>query len=135
VVLGSSMEPAFLPGQFVLLHRDYYRTHPVQNGQVVAFRWKGETYVKRVAALQGEKIRLICYDDYSTVLAKELVPTVERLARGRPAWEYRVVTVPEGHFFALGDNVAASLDSRDLGPIPVTAILGRVQSLKARRLP
>ncbi|RJL32250.1 hypothetical protein D5H75_16135 [Bailinhaonella thermotolerans] len=35
-------------------------------------------------------------------------------------------TVPEGQVVVLGDNPAQSLDSRHLGPIPLTHVIARV---------
>jgi signal peptidase I len=34
-------------------------------------------------------------------------------------------TVPEKHYFALGDNSKHSSDSRDWGPVPEENIMGR----------
>jgi signal peptidase I len=36
------------------------------------------------------------------------------------------VEIPQGHYFMLGDNRANSRDSRHYGPIPRSALLGRV---------
>ena len=33
--------------------------------------------------------------------------------------------MPEGHFFALGDNRGASDDSRFWGPVPEDQVIGR----------
>ncbi|CAD6896163.1 unnamed protein product [Tilletia controversa] len=36
------------------------------------------------------------------------------------------VTVPKGHVFLCGDNLACSIDSRDYGPVPLALVKGRV---------
>jgi signal peptidase I len=129
VVLGASMQPALNPWEAVLLEGRYYRTHPVQAGDIVVFRWHGTTYVKRVHAVAGEKVPFICMDGSSWPLPIEQVAHQQRLAKGHPYISVHWVAVPAGHVFCLGDNLNASMDSRELGPIPVSAILGRVRSL------
>jgi signal peptidase I len=37
------------------------------------------------------------------------------------------ITIPDGHYFMLGDNRAASADSREWGPVPEEWILGEVR--------
>lgn len=34
--------------------------------------------------------------------------------------------VPEGHIWLQGDNLTASLDSRQYGPVPLALVRGRV---------
>ncbi|KAK0533446.1 hypothetical protein OC834_002232 [Tilletia horrida] len=40
--------------------------------------------------------------------------------------EASYITVPKGHVFLAGDNLANSRDSRDYGPVPLALIQGRV---------
>ena len=40
--------------------------------------------------------------------------------------EYYEFVVPEGKIFVMGDHRNASTDSRDIGPVDVDAVLGRV---------
>lgn len=40
---------------------------------------------------------------------------------------FRMMKVPDGHCFVLGDNRGNSRDSRQLGPIPLRDVMGRVE--------
>jgi signal peptidase I len=35
------------------------------------------------------------------------------------------VTIPEGHYFMMGDNRGASADSREWGPVPEDWVIGQ----------
>lgn len=127
VVLGSSMSPELHSGQIVMLDRHYYRQHPLERGQVVAFRWQERTYVKRVYALPGDTVRLLCNQGYCSPIRPDAVAALRRVVAKHPILSIRETRVPLDHFFCLGDYPSASVDSRELGPIPVDAILGRVR--------
>lgn len=118
-----------MSGQLVLLHEEYYRTHPLKGGQIVAFRWKGCTYVKRVHAVERENVLMIRVPGYSIPVPPGTEARARRLTRSKAGFQLRSVTVPRRCFFSLGDHVTASVDSRDFGPIPVSAIIGRVQAI------
>lgn len=39
---------------------------------------------------------------------------------------FPAIKVPSGHCFLLGDNRHESIDSRQIGPVPLANIIGRV---------
>jgi signal peptidase I len=129
VVVGESMRPVLQPGQLLLLHRDYYRSHTPERGDIIAFRWNDRVYIKRVHALAGETVPLLCQPGYCSPLLPGLESKARRLEHRRPLFHVRSDLVPAKHVYCLGDYHAASVDSREMGPIPVSAILGRVQPL------
>jgi signal peptidase I len=135
VVLGSSMKPTLEPGQLAWLDREYYRGRSIKRGDVVVFRWQGQSYVKRVHALPGERVTLMCADDTSWPISAACAARVHRLADRFHYLSVRTVVVPLGTIFCMGDNVNASVDSRQLGPIPISAILGHVSALTGATLP
>ena len=128
VVRGHSMEPTLRPGAVSLLDRSYYHFHALSRGDIVVLRLRGETLIKRVYALPGERLTLLRYDDDT---GNELVtpPEADHLRRLQAAGflpDGRVVSlsIPPGHCFVLGDNGPVSIDSRVWGPVPISAILG-----------
>lgn len=135
-VASSSMEPTLRPGQrLVVLRR---RTaEPVTRGAVVLVHSSevGRVLVKRVVGLPGERIEMdrqgrVRVD--GQMIAEPYVRHSPRPgsepARGAPA----TYDVPEGHLFLLGDNRAASSDSRSWRQpyLPAAAVVGRVVGIR-----
>lgn len=113
------MNPTYKSGQIVLATR---LRSDIQRGQAVVFRQDGETMVKRVAFLPGDRIEEFKY------LGDWFVPpndfALARMkSRGVPS---RYLTVPPDHLYVLGDNFEGSVDSRTFGPIPDSCVLGEV---------
>jgi signal peptidase I len=129
VVLGHSMEPTLRPGGCYVLDRGYYRSHPLARGDIVVLKYDGETYIKRVAALPGDRLWLLRYDDVSAdeLLQPGEVAQLQRIRRAGKLPGRRVLSliIPPEECFVLGDNSTVSIDSRDFGPVPTSAILGR----------
>lgn len=98
---SSSMVPALLPGDRVLVNRMAYVLGPVRRGDVVAFRREGRLIVKRCTAGPGDSVR--------TIGSGFRLP-----AEGEQLW------------FLTGDNADSSYDSRMYGPVPASEIIGRV---------
>ena len=57
-VLGYSMVPTFRGGEYILVWRLAYLTHPPQRGDIVVFQSENsrQEYIKRVIGLPGEEV-------------------------------------------------------------------------------
>jgi len=111
----------------------------VRRGDIIVFRYplQPETdFVKRVVGLPGDTITVrdkkvsvngkpldepyVVYDDPQTYPASELLPEPYRSRD-----QFGPYHVPEGQYFAMGDNRDRSSDSRYWGIVPRTHIKGR----------
>lgn len=127
VVEGSSMLPNLRDGERLLVEKITYRFREPARGEVVVFRHPSDPskrLIKRVVGLPGDTVAVANGRVYinGVALNEEYIngPMV-RWQRMDP------VVVPEGHYFLLGDNRNASLDSRDpsLGFVSESLIIGR----------
>jgi signal peptidase I len=97
-VEGRSMLPAFAPGDRVLALMAPWPGRPRRGDVVVVRGPEGRLDIKRVAGTPGEAVET---------------------AAGR------LVLAP-GQWFLLGDNLPESTDSRHIGSVPASSIVGRV---------
>jgi signal peptidase I len=130
VVSGESMAPTFHNGEVFVMSRTA-REVRVARGDTVIFELHGQVYIKRVLALPGETVwgvdssEIEGYPDQ--LLKPEEVSRIRDVTRHSPGVGRVVhVHVPPGHIFVVGDAETASYDSRNFGPIPLSAIRGRV---------
>ena len=108
---------------------------PIRRGNVVVFKFPEEPerdFIKRVIGLPGETIELRKKRVYvDSVMLDE--PYVRFLSppdqEGGSAFDvreqYGPVTVPDGHYFMMGDNRDNSEDSRYWGFLPEEYVKGR----------
>jgi signal peptidase I len=132
VVMGHSMDPTLRSGQLIAIERNYYRSHRPRPGEIVVFRHGGMTYVKRVYAAEGETIFLLADGQpgartFIQPVRRAQVQRVRAAMRRHSQLTVRRMRIPAGCFFALGDALNNSIDSRDLGPIGNEELIGRVQ--------
>jgi signal peptidase I len=122
-VTGPSMLPRVQPGEVVLINTLAYRLGPIGRGDVVALEHDeptAQTFLKRVVALPGERVRLdagVLYVDGRRIAEPYVsFPDVRSVAP---------VVVPPHALYVLGDNRALSEDSREWGPVPESAVIGK----------
>ena len=123
-VVGESMTPALLPGDFLLLHRGPPPRERAY-GQIVMTddprpEGVGRVLLKRIVGLPGEALRV---GGGVQVNARRLI---EPYAHGDdPVSQHRgVQRLDDDAYFLLGDHRGASTDSRDFGPVPRSHISG-----------
>ena len=95
----ASMEPAIRAGACVVGHRFIGE---IGRGDILVFRHEGRLLVKRVVAMPSDVVYI---DDAGSVHVN-----VE------PQDASRMLIVPEGCYFMLGDNSVHSVDSRMWDP-------------------
>jgi signal peptidase I len=120
---GSSMEPNFHNGDYVIVNRVAYQTGDIQRGDVVVFpypRNEEVDYIKRVIGLPGDQVAIYGGVVY---LNGEAVPETYVLE----PWSFDLAeqAVPEGTVFVLGDNRNNSEDSRSWGFLSIEKIIGK----------
>ena len=147
----GSMEPTLLIGDFLLVNKLAY-TQPksgfeklilpqrdIRRGDVIVFKYPKELdkdFVKRVVALEGEKIEIKnkqVYINDEPITEDYKVHNDEHVITRNEYYRYDELIrdnfgpqiVPPGHIFAMGDNRDNSSDSRFWGFLPANYIKGR----------
>ncbi len=130
-VRGASMEPNFFDKEYLIIDELTYRLKEPQRGDIIVFKSplnKKEFFLKRVIGLPGEtvKIRNGQVIIYSEEIPDGLVLKESYLPIGLKTVPDTSSALGENKFFVLGDNRFSSLDSRMVGSIDGSAIVGRV---------
>lgn len=105
--VGPSMLPTFeILGEWLLVSRQHRYGRRVEVGDLVAYNIpiNDGVGVKRVLGLPGDYVLLDAPGSGSDAM----------------------IQVPKGHCWIVGDNMAASRDSRIFGPVPLALIRGKV---------
>jgi signal peptidase I len=146
---SSSMEPTLhcaqpglgceAPGGFfdgsdrVLANRFIYRFRNPKRGEIIVFKTPpeaqvrcgaGGTFVKRLIGLPGEVVSERDGFVYinGTQLQEPYIKPDRRDHEPPRTW----AKIPKGDYFFMGDNRAASCDSRVWGPVPRANLIGEV---------
>ena len=131
IVSGASMSPTFETGQYLIIDQLSYQFEKPARGDVVVFRFPEDTskfFIKRIIGLPGETVEIkgtdVIIKDPVTGNQFRLEEPYVKEANLRD--DFLTVQLKQNEYFVLGDNRAASSDSRIWGPVPENMIVGRV---------
>jgi len=123
VVRTSSMSPTLEPGERVVTWKAGAGHATWHRGEVVSLRHDGQVWIKRIVAVGGDTVGL---RDGRLVVDGRVVHEPWSDPERIDSVYFGPVRVPVGSVFVMGDNRADSEDSRSFGPVPGSAITGRV---------
>lgn len=131
-VRGASMEPNFLDGEYLVIDELSYRFREPRRGEVIVFRFPenpSQFFIKRIIGLPGDTVTIqsgqvsISNAQYRHSVLLDESPYLAADARTSGHVSYQL---GPDDFFVLGDNRAASSDSRNWGKLERDLIVGRV---------
>lgn len=129
LVSGSSMEPSFYDGNYLLVDEFSYHFREPARGEVVVFKYPGNPrsfYIKRVIGLPGEK--LVINKGVVTIYKdKENIPIKESYIMPIWTFDHLEVQLKNDEYFVMGDNRNFSFDSRSWGPLKKDHLIGIVR--------
>ncbi len=129
-IKGSSMEPDFHNGEFLLTDKLTYRFSEPKRGDVVIFKAPPDDrdeFIKRIIAIPGDTV-LVQNGKVSVngkLIDEPYLSDNTFTSGGSIAVEGTQLTIPQGKYFMMGDNRPHSFDSRNFGPIGKEKITGR----------
>jgi len=124
-VEGTSMLPRLEDHDRLFINKFVYHITSIERGDVVVFHYPRDpekSYIKRVIALPGDKLRI----DHGQVwvngkaLTENYVPDMYRDSRS-----YGETVIPDDAYFVMGDHRSISSDSREFGVVERDLIYGK----------
>lgn len=128
-VSGPSMLPTLHGGDMVLLTKSYPQP---RRGDIifteVSERGRPVEVVKRVIGLPGDTVEIRADVAFVNGVEEPQLGQYVDPAGGDSVAAY---AIPEGSLYVMGDNRPDSEDSRYIGPVPLSGVMGRVVAVYA----
>jgi signal peptidase I len=150
-VQGSSMEPNFHDGEYLIVNEWGYKQTTVsakdkeiftvdpskefKRGEVVVFRYPQnprEFFIKRIIGLPGERVKIennqviIFNEDNSRGFSLDESAYLPSMTTRTDCKEYCDFSLSDQEYMVLGDNRSHSSDSRSWGTLPKEYVIGKV---------
>jgi signal peptidase I len=130
-VRGASMEPMFDDGEYLVIDQLSYRFREPRRGEVIIFRYPlrpSQFFIKRIVGLPGEHIRI---ENGQVIIQNQrhsqgvVLDESQYLLAGTRTGGQIDEQLAGDQYFVLGDNRAASSDSRVWGGLNGDLVVGR----------
>lgn len=120
---GDSMLDTFHTNNITGVSRLHYRLHEPQRGEIITCHYDegDKLYVKRIIGLPGETLEIrngVVYINGEALQEDYIVH--------KDDYSFGPYILEDNEVLVMGDNRVVSLDGRQLGPIPLDYIYGRV---------
>jgi signal peptidase I len=124
-VEGTSMLPRLEDRDRLFINKFVYHFEDIHRGNVVVFHYPRDpqkSYIKRVIALPGDRLRIERGEVYlnGRHLPEPYVPDEYRDMKSMPE-----TVIPADEYFMMGDHRSISSDSREFGPVDRELIYGK----------
>jgi len=128
IVDGQSMETSFHNGEYLLVDKLSYRLSDPKRGDIIVFIPPDDVsrdYIKRVIGLPGDMIKVTPTSvSVNGTIIQEPYLSVTKNSLGSSDEVYSI-KLGATDYFVMGDNRTNSRDSRSIGPIKKSDIVGR----------
>lgn len=118
------MQPTLDDGQILVLNRLAYTVAPPTRGDITVLHvssFSSQDLIKRIVGLPGETVEIRNQQVLINGTVLEMTRNLDCTACEPGVW-----LLGPREYFLLGDHRAASRDSRAFGPVPATALIGKV---------
>jgi signal peptidase I len=126
-VEGTSMQPELQNNDRLFINKVVYSVEKIHRGDVVVFHYPidpSKSYIKRVIALPGDRLRIA---DGVVYVNGKAIPEPYVPADFRDDRSVNPEVIPPGDYWVMGDHRCVSSDSRDFGPVPRRFIYGKAE--------
>ena len=124
-VEGTSMLPRLEDRDRLFINKFVYHFEGIHRGDVVVFHYPRDpekSYIKRVIALPGDRLRI---DQGAVYLNGKKLPEPYVPEEFRDTKSMPETVIPDDEYFMLGDHRCISSDSREFGPVDRDLIYGK----------
>ncbi len=131
IVEGESMEYTLHNEEKLVVNKAIYYLEKPKRGDIVVFHAEPtRDYIKRVIGLPGDTVEVrddTLYVNGQPVDEPYLAQHKAEAKEDGKVWteDFGPVKVPDGKIFVLGDNRRNSKDSREIGAVDISQVVGR----------